>query len=154
MKFDMNPFDSVRDAVTLLDFLNKAKTADEAAKIRALLEKQGVRICWQCKGTKQNRRRCETCKDTRDGIVYEDNLKAYQRNNLVPVMQDCWSCKGMGQKNYRTCTECDGKGQLYKRTVGLGGKTYGGWCVCPDCNGTCEVSVGACDVCNGTGTTR
>lgn len=150
--FDMNPFDSARDATTLLDMLNNAKTAGEAAKIRALLEKMAVRICPVCKGTKQNRKPCETCKDTRysrgfEGKIPASKLKAYHRDKAVPVMEECKSCKGMG------CKYCNGKGQLYTNP-GWSGSTSPQLYICPDCNGTSEVPAGECYSCKGTGMVR
>ena len=148
----MNPFDSARDTVALIDMLNKAKTADEAAKIRALLEKMAVRICPACKGTKQNRKPCETCKDTRyssglKGKIPANKLKAYHRDKAMPVMVECLSCKGMG------CKSCDGKGQLYEDCFS-GNKISPTYYICPDCNGAGEVSAGECYSCKGTGMAR
>ena len=160
MKFDMNPLDSVRDAVTLLDFLNKAKTADEAAKIRALLEKQGVRICPSCQGTKQTHRYCNTCYTSSGGVgsplkfgkgtghIKKDRAKAYQRDNLVPKMCDCPNCRGMG------CRRCGNKGQLYDNDFQpTSVPDFSTHYICPTCSGSGMESE-ACSACNGTGIAR
>jgi molecular chaperone DnaJ len=71
----------------------------------------------------------------------------------IPHLESCQVCKGTGAKpgtGARTCSTCNGSGQVRRATRTPFG-SFAQVSVCPTCNGAGEVIEEKCDACGGAG---
>ena len=159
MNFDYNPFGSTRDAVDFLGKMAQIRNADEARKIRELMEQmargkqpdpreqcfiesQALKERYKCPvcDATGNADRCNTCNPLsptaqqkqglhKPGYVRESGLPYRLKGQLSPAEETCRECRGTGGIGNMKCYSCGGRGSKPSRTAG--DVIY----KCPDCNG-------------------
>ena len=136
MSNDWKPFGGGRDTFDaavgmsqLLQGIDTARTANDVAKIRELLEREATKgnakardlaallqkhscpVCVRGKGNRRTTTGCGLCSGKEGGLL-ESEIPFNERTNLEPLTERCHSCRGSGSMNGRdACYNCDGTGE-------------------------------------------
>ena len=85
-------------------------------------------------------------------ITFEEAAKGTEKELAINNFATCEACNGLGAKSrsgIRTCSTCQGKGQVYQ-SRGFFSMSSG----CPHCGGTGHVITDPCKKCGGAGRTK
>ncbi|MCZ8250099.1 MULTISPECIES: molecular chaperone DnaJ [unclassified Microcystis] len=86
-------------------------------------------------------------------LKFREAVFGGEKEIRIRHLETCQSCKGSGARpgtSSRTCTTCNGTGQVRRATRTPFG-TFAQVSVCPTCDGAGEVIEEKCDVCGGSG---
>ena len=86
-------------------------------------------------------------------LKFREAVFGGEKEIRIRHLETCQSCKGSGARpgtSSRTCTTCNGAGQVRRATRTPFG-TFAQVSVCPTCDGAGEVIEEKCDVCGGSG---
>jgi molecular chaperone DnaJ len=86
-------------------------------------------------------------------LKFREAVFGGEKEIRIRHLETCQTCKGNGAKpgtGSRTCTTCNGTGQVRRATRTPFG-TFAQVSVCPTCDGAGEVIEEKCDVCGGSG---
>lgn len=86
-------------------------------------------------------------------LKFREAVFGGEKEIRIRHLETCQTCKGNGARpgtSSRTCTTCNGAGQVRRATRTPFG-TFAQVSVCPTCDGTGEVIEEKCDVCGGSG---
>ena len=86
-------------------------------------------------------------------LEFREAVFGGEKQIRIPHLETCQVCNGNGAKpgtSSRTCTTCNGVGQV-KRATRTPFGSFAQVSACPTCNGTGEVIEAKCDACNGAG---
>jgi molecular chaperone DnaJ len=86
-------------------------------------------------------------------LKFREAVFGGEKEIRIRHLETCQTCKGNGAKSgtgSRTCTTCNGTGQVRRATRTPFG-TFAQVSVCPTCEGAGEIIEEKCDVCGGSG---
>lgn len=86
-------------------------------------------------------------------LEFREAVFGGEKEIRIPHLESCQVCYGSGAKpgsGSRTCSTCNGSGQVRRATRTPFG-SFAQVSVCPTCNGAGEVIEEKCEVCNGAG---
>lgn len=83
-------------------------------------------------------------------LKFEEAIYGAEKKINLDVIEDCDECDGKGGFNEKTCSTCNGRGQVQTRTNSILGPIVTS-STCPDCHGTGKTFKKTCTDCNGTG---
>ena len=89
-------------------------------------------------------------------LTLEEIAAGVQKEVSIERSRPCPDCQGKGTKNssdIKTCTTCNGSGQVQNITNSIFGRTVA-YSTCPQCKGEGKVVTNPCRSCNGTGLLR
>ena len=89
-------------------------------------------------------------------LTLEEIANGVEKEVTIERSRPCPDCQGKGTKNssdIKTCTTCNGSGQVQNITNSIFGRTVA-YSTCPQCKGEGQVITNPCRSCNGTGLLR
>ena len=87
----------------------------------------------------------------RMNLTFEEAAFGTNKTLKIDVNSTCKECSGKGGKGEKTCTTCNGTGQMTKQQSTLFG-TFMTRTTCTTCNGKGKTYESKCNKCKGTGT--